>query len=482
MGEEHSEGITEGLACKAMVAMTSVALYIMFFQLDIISAQVLLAFKIPVQTTTIYIEKIYGLRFLTFSLGTIIVYIIYAIYEKIKPEMDHHFTRVTIKKTSFVVMLIGRVILLLVSCFSSNIPYHVYLALAFESFGLGAAATYNIATVPQHSTVVIMSAHLSRLVTFLAQLLLDFLFRDNPLPKVRLQFLLCSTLNAIAVGCLFYYHDKSPCEASNRPEAEKKEEVKPSTPENTTSESTNGGNGGEAQTQNTNKDKWSFGTTFSKVASPFFMYSAGSTLFDTVHPGVIPYALLPTKKCHLINMMSPIANLTGPLTLFALETAGLYNDWEPAFDAGWLFTIPMIIISVYSILAVHTRIPSARIIINNRPRVLAMTFSGALGNSFMDPLSFSGVAKILFVPKNHLPDLGVLLLHELFCMVVRYFNDKLSVGYNVVRTSLGYVFPKFRPNHRMSKWNTFWYVLKQTFRKAIRDARSDLNLDVKKYL
>ncbi|UVC54385.1 hypothetical protein MACJ_003927 [Theileria orientalis] len=295
-----------------------------------------------------------------------------------------------------------------------------------------------------------MSAHLSRLVTFLAQLLLDFVFRDNPLPKVRLQFLLCSTLNAIAVGCLFYYHDTSPCEASNRPEKPKSEE-KPSEVSTTTESSNNGAtNGGNGKKE---PSKWSFGETFSRVASPFFMYSAGSTLFDTVHPGVIPYALLPTKKCHLINMMSPIANLTGPLVLFALETA-----------------------------AVHTRIPSARKIINNRPRVLAMTFSGALANSFMDPLSFSGVAKILFVPKNHIPDLGVLLLHELFCMVVRYFNDKLSVGYNVVRTSLGYVLPKFRPNHRMSKWNTFWYVLKQTFRKAIRDARSDLKLDVKKYL
>ncbi|BAM41635.1 hypothetical protein TOT_040000016 [Theileria orientalis strain Shintoku] len=485
MSEEKkdSEGIAEGLACKAIVAMTSVALYIMFFQLDIISAQVLLAFKIPVQTTTIYIEKIYGLRFLTFSLGTIIVYIIYAIYENIKPDMDHHHTRVTIKKTSFVVMLIGRVILLLVSCFSSNIPYHVYLALTFESFGLGAAATYNIATVPQHSTVVIMSAHLSRLVTFLAQLLLDFVYRDNPLPKVRFQFLLCSTLNAIAVGCLFYYHDKSPCEIRNTPDnPEPKENGDGNTSTQDTSGGGHGGSNGGGEVSKKESERWSFGTTFSKVASPFFMYSAGSTLFDTVHPGVIPYALLPTKKCHLINMMSPIANLTGPLTLFALETAGLYNDWNSSFNAGWLFTIPMIIISVYSILAVHTRIPSARIIINNRPRVLAMTFSGALGNSFMDPLSFSGVAKILFVPKGHIPDLGVLLLHELFCMVVRYFNDKLSVGYNVVRTSLGYVFPKFRPNHRMSKWNTFWYVLKQTFRKAIRDARSDLNLDVKKYL
>ncbi|UVC54384.1 hypothetical protein MACJ_003926 [Theileria orientalis] len=243
-----------------------------------------------------------------------------------------------------------------------------------------------------------MSAHLSRLVTFLAQLLLDFVFRDNPLPKVRLQFLLCSTLNAIAVGCLFYYHDTSPCEASNRPEKPKSEE-KPSEVSTTTESSNNGAtNGGNGKKE---PSKWSFGETFSRVASPFFMYSAGSTLFDTVHPGVIPYALLPTKKCHLINMMSPIANLTGPLVLFALETAG------------------------------------------------------ALANSFMDPLSFSGVAKILFVPKNHIPDLGVLLLHELFCMVVRYFNDKLSVGYNVVRTSLG---------------------------KAIRDARSDLKLDVKKYL
>ncbi|UKK00365.2 hypothetical protein MACK_000437 [Theileria orientalis] len=323
-----------------------------------------------------------------------------------------------------------------------------------------------------------MSAHLSRLITFLAQLVLDFVYRDNALPKVRFQFLLCSLLNATAVGCLFYYHYDTSCGDPDKPES-----LKPDpkiSEEANICETTEGSE--TVQNGKIEVKVHSFMDTFTVAASPFFMYSAGSILFDTVHPGVIPYALLTTEKCHLINMVSPVANLTGPLVLFILETAGKYDNWNPSFDSAWLFTVPMTIVFVYSLLSVHSRIPSARKIINNRPRVLAMTFTGALGNSFMDPLSFSGVAKLLFVSKDFIPHLGVLLAHELYCITIRYFNDKLSVGYNVVRNSLGYVFPKFRPNHRMSKWNTFWYVLKQTFRKAIRDARSDLKLDVKKYL
>nr|PVC53214.1 hypothetical protein MACL_00000219 [Theileria orientalis] len=99
----------------------------------------------------------------------------------------------------------------------------------------------------------------------------------------------------------------------------------------------------------------------------------------------------------------------------------------------------------------------------------------------MDPLSFAGVAKKLFL-SGFIPDIGVLMFHQFFCISIRFYHYKISVGYNVTRIDLGYILPKFRPNHRMSKWNTFWYVLRTTFKKAGRDAISDMTMNVKEYL
>nr|PVC51428.1 hypothetical protein MACL_00001559 [Theileria orientalis] len=43
----------------------------------------------------------------------------------------------------------------------------------------------------------------------------------------------------------------------------------------------NGGSNGGGEVSKKESERWSFGKTFNEVASPFFMYSAGSTLFDT---------------------------------------------------------------------------------------------------------------------------------------------------------------------------------------------------------
>ncbi|UKJ87947.1 hypothetical protein MACJ_000389 [Theileria orientalis] len=159
-------------------------------------------------------------------------------------------------------------------------------------------------------------------------------------------------------------------------EEEKKKKEKKEKEEREKKEKENG-NG----TQNNVQDappKYGFIETFGKAASPFLMYSIGSVLFDTLFPGILPYAFISRERAHMVNMILPIA--------------------------------------------------------------------GALGNSFMDPLSFGGVAKVLFL-SGFIPDLGVLI-----------------------------------PNHRMSKWNTFWYVLRTTFKKAGRDAISDMTMNVKEYL
>ncbi|UVC49824.1 hypothetical protein MACK_003436 [Theileria orientalis] len=65
---------------------------------------------------------------------------------------------------------------------------------------------------------------------------------------------------------------------------------------------------------------------------------------------------------------------------------------------------------------------------------------------------------------------------------MRSFFNRLSVGYTDVRVSLGYHLPKFRPKHRMSKSNVRWYIFRQTFIIAWKDMKSDVTLDIKKYL
>ncbi|BAM38992.1 conserved hypothetical protein [Theileria orientalis strain Shintoku] len=487
---KQQQSVGSPITCKAIVAMGSVALHIMFFQLEVISAQVAIAFNIPVQTTSIYLEKLFGIRFLAFVLGVTIEYFIFRIYSELNPTTAN-WTRVIMNETAFGLMLFARIILFIVTMCSSNLAYHVYFALAFESFALGSVGGSIFAVVPQHVAVHVLSAHLSRLLTFLVQFFLDLAFKDS-LPKIKFQFFFCVILNAIACGCFYHYHHNIGCSDILKPATQEEthnKENKETSGNGTSSgsenngQSTNGNGNGKEQPGMYTKPPVTknFIETFGAAASPFLMYSIGSVLFDTLFPGILPYAFISRERAHMVNMILPIAGMTGPVLLFILESAGKFDKWHDEFDIAWLWVIPMTIVFIYSILAVHTRIPSARRIINNRPVVLAMTFTGALGNSFMDPLSFAGVAKKLFL-SGFIPDIGVLMFHQFFCISIRFYHYKISVGYNVTRIDLGYILPKFRPNHRMSKWNTFWYVLRTTFKKAGRDAISDMTMNVKEYL
>ncbi|UKK00366.2 hypothetical protein MACK_000438 [Theileria orientalis] len=485
------EDTTSAFKCKAITAVASVALYIMFFQLDIISAQIAIGFDIPVHNTSIYLEKLFGIRFLTFFFGRVTEYIIFRSYSKVASDQGEEqlrYVRAQMNIAAFGVLLLGRVILFLVTCFSSNPAYHVYFALAFEAFGIGCSGAAFCSTYPRHCTVIILFAHVSRLVTFIVQFVLDRAFK-NSMPKIKCQFFFCTLLSIVAViGLYQYQHGDTGCKVNKTLADMEKKLVKQQRDDNATKHPEVHGGGKEEQIKETEQAKQEdtmpelgFIRTFGRAASPFFMYSAGSLFFDTLFPGILPYAFDTRERCHMINMIIPFAGVTGTILLVGLESADIYQKWLPELDAAWLIAIPMAIVFVYSILAVHTRIPSARKIIKNRPRIMAMTFTGALGNSFMDPLSFSGVIKVLFL-SGFKPDVEVLLLHEITCILVRFYHYKISVGYNVTRINLGYILPKFRPNHRMSKWNTFWYILREMFRKAGRDAISDLTMNVKEYL
>lgn len=461
---------TEVFTCKAIAAVVSTALYILYFQIEIIAAQIAIGFNIPVHNTSIYLDKLVCFRSLMFLIGVTSEYIFYRTLIAFS-AVDQYFIRRKINLGSFVILLTIRIILFFTTCFSPNVGFHVYLILAVEAFGIGCFGGAIFALFPQHGTVIVLFAHLSRLLTFLIQFFLDLIFPDNPLAKIRCQFLFCSILTATAVGLLFYY-DSTRCPTLGNKE------------ENQVSGDTNNGTNGVDTSNPIQKIRKhrDFIYTFGRTFSPFFMLSVGCLLFDIPFPGILPFSFLPREKCHMITMILPIANISGPVLLCSLETADKFRQWGPEFDTGWILAIPMVVIFIYAFLAIHTRIPSAKAIRNSRPRVLSMTFISAFCYSFLDPLSFAGVAKVIFLSEDFIGDVGVLMAHQFFCQAIRFIYLKISVGYNVTRIGLGYKYPKFRPNHRMSKSNAFWYIFKNTFKKAAKDTINEFRMSIKDYL
>ncbi|BAM38997.1 conserved hypothetical protein [Theileria orientalis strain Shintoku] len=185
----------------------------------------------------------------------------------------------------------------------------------------------------------------------------------------------------------------------------------------------------------------------------------------------------------------------------------------------------MAVIFIYTILAIHTRIPSAKRIINSVPKVMFITVGVVLGNSFFDPLSYAGVSKVVKPEKISNPgkspsdappsspealsdspqemvpasgekgavsngnkadeqygDNAVITIHALIVLFMRFAMSKLSAGYNETRISLGYCLPKFRPNHRMSRSNVGWYLFRKTFKTAWKAIGDDFDMDIRTYL
>ncbi|UKJ89318.2 hypothetical protein MACJ_002566 [Theileria orientalis] len=263
-----------------------------------------------------------------------------------------------------------------------------------------------------------------------------------------------------------------------------------------------------------------FGITFYRALSPFLMFFGGSMFKDFLFPGVLPYALVRRDRCHTINMLVPVANILGPIVLFVDESR-LFPKWTPYFDGFWSLLILMIMVAVSAFMTIHSRAAIFRGFINSPVKVAYLTLTLVFCNGFMDPLSFAGVAKMVkkgFESETKeenikllekFPQNGgsrdnnsqttsseenkskvkkfegnnsLLTVHVLSALFMRFVFSKSSVGYNDTRVSLGYCLPKFRPNHKMSKHNTRWYIFRQTFIRAWKDTGSDFKLDVKKYL
>ncbi|BAM41892.1 conserved hypothetical protein [Theileria orientalis strain Shintoku] len=506
---ESSPG-TSSIGCKIIAAFVSLSSHLVMHQIDVTSAHFSVAFNIPLNNISIYFSKLFSFRCLLIALGTLAEFLISQIFQHVPDpgggESDKAGNdspnRKYISMVCFAVVLIIRVVLLFTLYFSSKLGYHVYVILSVESFFFGYFHASVLALVPEHSLAVALAANVSRFFILFVQFILDVVFFSRPLLMIKLQNWVGVLVTLAALISWICYHETSTCADKDS------ETLRLGNGTTTEGSSTAASGSGAAAISNGDNQTKDFTETFLDAFSPFFMFFAGSMFKDFLYPGVLPYALLHRDKCHMINMFVPVANMIGPVTLFILESIGQFKKWVDCYNVFWMLAIPMGGIFIFSMLAIHTRIPSARRIANSKVRVMLITLGVVFGNGFLDPLSFGGVAKVVSPDKTPRIANGqqgnsgssvsntsshtdkydrkgnnrVITFHAFFSLFMRFVFSKLSVGYNDTRVRLGYFIPKFRPNHRMSKTNLAWYVIRQTFKMAWRDTGSDFKMNIERYL
>ncbi|UVC50007.1 hypothetical protein MACK_003630 [Theileria orientalis] len=354
-----------------------------------------------------------------------------------------------------------RVLLVIAFHFSRQLAYHIYIVLAFEALFLGSSMTI-ISIAPQHAVPMMFAFNFCRIFVTMFQFVIDWFLYSKPLVMMQIQAWLGAVLSILGLVLWIYYVNG---ECMVGPQAAKPVEDNP-----------------DAKKQEV-VEMASLSETFQKGLSPLLIFPAGAIFKDFLYPGVLPYAILQRDKCHIINKLATILYGIGSFVLFIFEQIGIYNEWNHYYDGYWAMTIPVTIISVYTMMAIHTRIPAATKIRNSKPIVMTMTLILMIYYSFTFPLSFTGVSKVVhkgFLPRKGDPSIST--IHTNLVFVYRFVFSKISVGYNNTRVSLGYHLPKFRPNHRMSKHNLAWYFIRNTFRTAWRDTGRDLKMDIRDFL
>ncbi|BAM41879.1 conserved hypothetical protein [Theileria orientalis strain Shintoku] len=471
--------------CKIIAAFVSLSSHLIMHQIDVTSAHFAVAFNIPLSNISIYFSKLFSFRCLLIAVGSASEFIVACVCSHLgssesgnsgqgKGSSDKGTNgkcRKYISMGCFGLVLVMRLLFLCILHFASRLGYFLYIVLSIEAFFFGYFHCSVLAIAPEYSVPVVFAANASRIFVLSLQFVLDLCIKSNALINIKIQTWVYVILTSIAVALWIYCYASEDLTGSNHDSSA-----------STTS-----------QTGDQTSDKKDFFGTLTKAYSPFSMFFAGSMFKDFLFPGVLPYAVLHRDKCHIINMLVPIANMIGPISLYTLESIKSFKKWETQFDCFWVLVIPMLGIFICSMMAIHKKNSRANLIINSKKLVLIITIMLILCNSYLDPLSFGGVAKTV-KPQSESEgaekksnnkkrgDDSVITFHLILALFMRFIFSKLSVGYNDTRVSLGYHLPKFRPNHKMPKSNIGWYFIRETFRRAWRDTGSDFKMNIKEYL
>ncbi|BAM41883.1 conserved hypothetical protein [Theileria orientalis strain Shintoku] len=447
--------------------------YIIIHQIDVNSRHFAVAFNIPPHNIGIYLDKLSSVRVVLMSVGSLVEYIIYL------ASGSNKYGRKVFSCISILLITLTRIgyVFVLYRCKKTSL--RAYQTLNLEAFFHGLFQMAFFSLVPEYSTSTNLSVFASGMFVFLSQKIIDFFLFNNPMLNVKVMAILTSIITTM--GLLLWYlflfsfkyvstdeTDKQPADelANSQTQGQQSSSSLQATP-----------------TQDNGVSNIGFWGHLGRAFSPFMMFVVAAAFKFFLCPGLIPYALLERDKAHLINLIIPLFFILGSLSVFIPCE---YNErfrtvWYPAKDAFWLLALPQLSIFILTLMSIHSRNRFAKLFINSKWRVMIATIVLIYCFTIMDSLSFVGVSNYVYKAGDE-ASLGVITLQNIVAITCIFTYDKLSVGYNDTRVSLGYHLPKFRPNHKMSKHNLAWYFIRNTFGRAVKDTISDLRMDIEKYL
>ncbi|UKK02848.2 hypothetical protein MACK_002945 [Theileria orientalis] len=463
----------------------------MFMQIaSIISRHMAVALNIPPDTTGIYFTKLFGARGLVSVIASIMTYLI-----KLFISEDNIILTLIVSS----LMLISRTVFLFFLYVEKNRALYVYNVLIMDAMCVGLFQMTFYPLTADYVSAISLCFKISRLWIFVLQLIMDLAIYDKPMLIVKIHYWLAYILSFTSTGFWFYFcisrHNRGTHKRpkpTNVPKLTKDSEA-PSQNTNDTqcvSVSEEGINPSskdpESLEEKIRDSEPSFLTHLGNSFSPLMMCLVTLMMKNILFPGLLPYGLLERDKSHIVNMFITPVGLAGTSIVHGLKknVASINRRWEWYWHFLWFLAIPPAIIFYKTLESLHPSSSSARSkIINNRTAVLVMALVFHFCHSLIESAGYLGVvSNVKYCNEVRERGRKMVSTNQLLGEITHFIFYKIAVGYNVTRISLGYHLPKFRPNHRMSRYNLCAYILRETFVRGFDDFIRDFKMNIRDYI
>ncbi|UVC54437.1 hypothetical protein MACJ_003984 [Theileria orientalis] len=130
--------------------------------------------------------------------------------------------------------------------------------------------------------------------------------------------------------------------------------------------------------------------------SPYLMFFVASLIKDFLFPSILPFAFMQIYKNDMI-LLAVIIEIYGSILVFIIERlATEFRTWNEAYNMFWVMAAPLVVIFVFTIMALNTNFQGIREFYSSEAKVLLLTVSILVFGSLLKQLSYVGVANYVY--------------------------------------------------------------------------------------
>ncbi|EAN32007.1 putative integral membrane protein [Theileria parva strain Muguga] len=217
--------------------------------------------------------------------------------------------------------------------------------------------------------------------------------------------------------------------------------------------------------------------------SPFLMIIPTTLIYHFLFDGTLPHGVLNDEDSKHNVILTSTAHFIGTIPAFCMASKGLsYRFWTWQHSLFWVALVPEIIVFVFSILAIQSKIFFFKSFIDSTPKIGIMTSVLGFCHGLMESTSFVSVSNHVHFHSAHPDDFYLVLINIILQTYLKIIALKLSASYNEARISLGYHLPEFYTFLDVQPLEGFKLTLKETFRRFLYDLLFDIRVNINQFI